>query len=177
MSVQLPIGRSSRAEQSVGCARSVGSGQQQPWSHVVERLGVECPDRGDPSAVGTECRLGDRCPGRDQRAGRGARARRTERGIAIGIDIGIGIDVDAPDRGTGPPVGFVALVGFERNGPAVRVPDDRCHTPVAGRDPSWCRPTVGRHDEQMRPVIAVARLVPTPVGTRDPTSGRCASLR
>ena len=77
------------------------------------------------------------------------------------------VDVDRPDRRPRLEVGLRAAVGGERDRPAVGMPRDVRDAPVAARD--LARPAPASiDDEQVRPAVAVALLVPAPVGAGDP---------
>ena len=78
-----------------------------------------------------------------------------------------GVHVHGPDRGPWHEIRFGASVRAEGDGPTIRMPGDIADAPVAAGRLARLRPWAGLDDEQVRPAIAMALLVPTPVGPRD----------
>ncbi len=148
--------------QRVGRGGTVGRAEQDVGAHVVERLALEDPDRGDPATIG-------RPGGVIRPAVRGKDlARFGDRARAAAL-VPPRVDVDGPDRLVQAQVGIGSASGGERDRPAVGVPCDVLHAPVASGDLAGSRPRA-IHDEQVRPPIQVSFAIPAPVGTRDAAS-------
>ena len=141
-------------------AAAVGRSDQHGRADVVARLGLQDADRRDPAAV-----RGDR--GLGGRAARGEDLARLGGPASPGASTSTAQIVDLGARsGCGPR----SLVKTTR--PPVGMPGDVAHAPVAARDLPRRGAACEVHDEQVRPAVQVALLVPAPVDAVDPARAR-----
>ena len=140
VSTQLPIGRSRSGVSVDRRRRPVGRAEEEAGADVVERVGLDDPDGGDPPPVG----------GVGRAAGRAGRREDLAR-------LGVGrVDIDGPDRRPRAEVGIRAAVGGERT---VR-PSGLQVMPGTPQSPrvTWRgrAPRADVDDEEVRPVVEVA---------------------
>ena len=159
VSTQLPIGRSRSGASSYGCPRAVG------------RADDDARDSCRRAALARACRRRRSSVRRATRR-RGSPSRRS-RAPRVGSRLAL-IDVDRPDRRPPVEVGLRPAIAGEGDRPVVGMPRDVGDAPVAARDlaRSAAREV---HDEEVRPAVEMALLVPAPVGAGDVADDRAPS--
>ncbi len=183
VSFQAPIGRSrsgasavagagtspsgaNAATNSPGCSSSRGSATSTPEQAIQRPSGETAGDPADPASRTTSRGDGR---GRDRGSARPGRAS-TRAGRAPARR-------DRPDRRERPEVGVRARVGRVDDPASVGRPGDALRVRLLARQPARLRPLADRADPDGVPAIAVAHLVPAPVGPGDPARGDLAPLR